>query len=160
MIRTRWNKGPILALVTALTACLTAPASAQQTNVDPREAITLTAGERTRLLDGMRQYLLSIQEIVDAAAAYKPDRVREAARRAGAGMLADVEPATALKLPLAFTALSLETHQKFDALAESASHQAARSDVLAALGAIIANCNGCHESYRVVIAPYTVPKKY
>ncbi len=116
---------------------------------DAREPVTLTASERTRLLEGMRAYLLAIQEIVVAASVYKLDRVHDAARRAGATMLAEVDPATALKLPLAFTALSLETHQKFDALAASTATHPSRSQVLVALGDIIARCNGCHESYRL-----------
>lgn len=129
------------------------PAMPAPATNDAREHVTLTATERARLLEGMRAYLLAIQEIVEAASAYKLDRVRQAARRAGSAMLAEVEPATALKLPLAFTALSLETHQRFDDLAESTKKQPSRSQVLVALGEIIARCNGCHESYRLVTAP-------
>lgn len=120
---------------------------------DPREPVALSAAERARLLQGMRVYLLTIQEIVEAAAIYKLDHIGDAARRAGAAMLADVEPATALKLPLAFMALSLETHQKFDELADGAKRHMPRSEVLAALGGIIARCNGCHESYRLDMPP-------
>lgn len=120
---------------------------------DAREPVTLTTTERARLLEGMRAYLLAIQEIVEATSVYKLDRVRHAARRAGSAMLAEVEPATALRLPLAFTALSLETHQRFDGLAESTTKHPSRSQVLVALGEIIARCNGCHESYRLDTAP-------
>ncbi len=131
------------AMLVLLASALTCSAAEQRT------AVTLLPAERAHLLDGMRVYLASIEDITSALAAYKPDRVAAAARRSGTAALLDVSPATALKLPLEFTSLSLATHQQFDALAEKAERHASRTELLGDLAAILSSCNGCHASFRL-----------
>lgn len=119
---------------------------------DPREAIALAANERAHMLEGMRLYLQALQGIVESLAANNMTGVAQYAQEAGAKMLQDAPMSIPLKAPLAFTALGLNTHEKFDVLSDRAKN-ASRGDVLHALADIMANCTGCHATYRVVPAP-------
>lgn len=131
------------------------PAQVQQAPTpsgDGRETIDLSASERARMLEGMRLYLQALQGIVEQLAANKLDGVAQYAHEAGAKMLQDAPMTIPLKAPMAFTALGLNTHEKFDVLADRA-RNASRGDVLNALADIMANCTGCHSTYRVVGQP-------
>ena len=131
-----------------------APAPATQTaGVDGREPIALSASERSHMLEGMRTYLEALQGITESLAANKLEGVHENAKRAGAQMLQGAPLSVPLKAPLAFTAMSLNTHEKFDVLAERAAKSASRGEVLTGLADIIANCTSCHAAFRVVPAP-------
>ena len=128
------------------------PALAQrapQPHGDPREAVSLSPEEAATLLSGMRTYLETIQGIVTALAENKISHVPEIAAKSGAGMLKDVSPVTGLKAPLGFTSMSLDTHDKFDKLADAAHRGTSRSEVLTALRDIMGNCISCHATYRL-----------
>ena len=125
---------------------------AQPAAADGREAIALTLDERTHMLEGMRLYLQALQGIVESLAANNMTGVAQSAQEAGAKMLQGAPMSIPLKAPLAFTALGLNTHEKFDVLSDRA-RNASRGDVLNALADIMANCTGCHAAYRVVPAP-------
>ena len=131
----------------------TAPATVPPPATDDREAILLTASERAQMLKGMRTYLDCLQGITEALAKTNDKGVAEYARRAGAKMLLDVPVMVPVKMPAAFTALSLATHDKFDQLAARAEKSASRGEVLSALGEIMVNCTSCHSAYRVVAGP-------
>lgn len=119
---------------------------------DTREPIALSADERDRMLEGMRLYLQALQGAIDALAKNQLDGVAQYAHEAGAKMLQDAPMSIPLKAPVAFTALGLQTHEKFDVLADRA-RKASRGEVLTALADIMTNCTGCHSVYRVVPAP-------
>ncbi len=140
----------------ALTAAMAAvPSRAHQSSTpkgDPREAVALTPSETRTLLAGMRTYLETIQEIIEAAAESKIARVSAIASKSGSKLLQTTSPMTALQVPLGFTAMSLDTHDKFDQLAKKAEQGSSRTEILADLGAIMSNCVSCHASYRLVPA--------
>lgn len=132
-----------------LVSMLSAGACPAAMAADEREAIRLSASERAHLLEGMRTYLISLGEVTQAIANYKPAAVAAAARQSGAAMLADIPPFSALSLPLDFTSLSLSTHDQFDKLAAAAERGASRTQLLSAVAGIIDTCNGCHAAYRL-----------
>lgn len=117
---------------------------------DQRIEVVLDAGERATLLAGMRVYLESIQSLTAALAESRAQHAEASVRRSGAKMLQDVSPLTALKLPVGFMSMSLDTHDKFDQLADRIARSASRTEVLSDLTAILANCTSCHMTYRVV----------
>lgn len=129
-----------------------AKATVPQPSGDGREAIELNPQERARMLEGMRLYLQALQGVVESLAKNQLDGVAQYAHEAGAKMLQDAPMSIPLKAPLPFTALSLQTHEKFDVLADRA-RAASRGEVLTALAEIMGNCTGCHSVYRVVPAP-------
>lgn len=120
-----------------------------QAKGDPRQAISLTPAETEALLLGMRAHLETIQGIVTAIAENKNKRVGDIAARSGNKLLQKANPFTGLKLPLAFTSMSFDTHDKFDKLAEKAKKGASRSVILTDVRDIMGNCISCHAAFRL-----------
>lgn len=144
----------MIALVLAAGASVADPnRPSSSTPADARQEIALDAHERAHMLRGMRSYLESLQGITQALADNSLPGVADYAARAGAKMLQDAPASVPLKAPIAFTAMSLNTHEKFDVLAERAAKSASRTQVLTALAEIMANCTTCHETFKVVSAP-------
>jgi hypothetical protein len=146
--RAKWIR--LLIILAALAA--SGGSSYSRAVSDTREKIILMAAERERLLSGMRTYLKSVEGIVEGLASNRLDRVRASALRSGKALLGDVDPALALAIPMSFSLMSLDTHEKFDALAARAAEKTPRSELLRDLGTILGNCTGCHATFRVVPA--------
>ncbi len=115
---------------------------------EKRAPIELSAKERERLRAGMRVYLECIEGITDGLAESKMSAVARSAERCGTDMIVGVSVPDVLALTPEFLALSLDTHQKFDALAKEAGEHLTRSSALKELGAILHNCTACHAAYR------------
>ena len=148
-----------LAAMSALIVMLAMPSMAQrppQAKGDPREAVALDPAEAEALLTGMRTYLETIQGIVTALAENQLARIADIAAQSGAKLMGNVSPLTGMKAPIGFTSLSLDTHDKFDRLAEKAKRGSSRAEILTDLGALLGNCRSCHEAYR--LSPYGGPR--
>ena len=94
-------------------------------------------------------YLESVEGITDALADNKMLLVAKAAKKSGMGMVDEPEIAIAMKLPPEFVAISLDTHQKFDAMAQEAAEGGTKVGALRHIGEILANCTACHATYRL-----------
>jgi hypothetical protein len=138
----------LVAGVAFLAAC-GGPKVGSVPHVDARTSIELAPKEAEHLRAGMRIYLASIQGIVEALARNKMEVVASESKRAGMGMLSDIPVSLVMELPPAFVALSMDTHQKFDALSREAQSSGTKSSVLTHLQEILANCTTCHATYRV-----------
>lgn len=97
----------------------------------------------------MRTYLESVQAIVDALPENKMALVAASAKKSGMDAVHDVPISVATKLPPEFVLLSMDTHQKFDALSRVASETGRKGMVLNHLRDILANCTACHATYRI-----------
>jgi hypothetical protein len=142
----------LLASVAIVALTFAAPAPAQrppQAKGDPREAVALNPDEAERLLAGMRTYLETIQGIVAALAENDIGRVPDIAARSGNKLLEGVGPITGLKVPLGFSSMSFDTHDKFDKLADKARRGSSRAELLTDLRDIMGNCISCHAAYRL-----------
>ena len=102
-----------------------------------------------RFRSGMQIYLSSLHAITDALS--KNDRISAAmaARVSGMSSAKDVSLAAALTMPPQFVLLAADTHERFNALAATATAESTRSDLLAQLSNIVANCTACHAAYRL-----------
>ncbi len=150
MIRSNSNRltGFIFCVALAFSASPVIAQHAPLAKGDPREAVNLSPKETAEFLAGMRTYLETIQGIVAAMAENKSARVPAIAKKSGAKLLNGVSLFTGLKLPLGFTSMSFDTHDKFDKLADKAAKGASRSIILADLRDIMGNCISCHAMYR------------
>jgi hypothetical protein len=113
-----------------------------------RTAVRLSAAQGEHFRYGMRQYLSSVQGVVEALSRSDRAQASGSARKAGVDMLRDVSASVAVNLPPEFLMLSMDTHQKFDALAQSAGAGESKAEMMQHLSAILANCTACHASYR------------
>lgn len=114
-----------------------------------REVVRMTPHDSLRFRSGMQTYLASLHAITDALSRNDRASAAEAARASGMSALKEVSLAEALTMPPQFVLLASDTHERFDALAAAASGQATRSELLAQLSNIVANCIACHAAYRL-----------
>lgn len=122
---------------------------AAMSRTEARTPIDLSAKDRERMRAGMRLYLECVEGITEALGEQSMAGVARSAKRCGMDMVNDVSLADVVTLPPEFLGLSLDTHQKFDALATEAVEQGTKSGALKQLGGILTNCTACHAAYRL-----------
>lgn len=124
---------------------------------DGRTEIVLAAGERDLVLGEMRQLLKAVHGIVSGLGGQDQpadrQRMEQAARAAGMGMAADVNPALMAKLPLAFKQMGMSIHRDMDALADAVVRKESSQEILRRLSSMTARCTACHDMFRFSVGP-------
>lgn len=122
-------------------------------STDGRTAVILAPTERDLILAEMRGLLLAIDGILNGLSDSSPEerksRVVQAARSAGLGMAADVNPVIMAKLPLAFKQMGMSVHRDFDELAGRVEQGMEAPEVIRALSSITNRCTACHTMFRL-----------
>jgi hypothetical protein len=130
---------------------------ATKPGTDGRTEIVLAPGERDLVLGEMRQLLKAVHSVVTGVAG--PDQpadrsqMEQAARAAGMGMAADVNPALMAKLPLPFKQMGMSIHKDMDALADAVVQKETPQQILQRLSSMTARCTTCHDLYRFGVGP-------
>lgn len=120
--------------------------------VDQRTAIILAPSERDVILSEMRMLLKAVHGVVTGLGESETDwkGMQAAARSAGVGMAADVEPALMAKLPLAFKQMGMSIHRDMDALADAVIQKETPQQILQRLSSMTARCTTCHDMFQLV----------
>jgi hypothetical protein len=126
-------------------------ATSSPSKVDERHVIELSAEERTFVLTEMRNFLESVQGIVDAVAEGRVKDAAEAARRSGMHVMRNAPQTMMGKMPIEFRKLGMDTHQRFAGIADEAAGMGDEKKVLKQLAEMLANCSACHQGYRIVV---------
>jgi hypothetical protein len=119
---------------------------------DGRTHIVLAPSERDLILGEMRMLLKAVHGVVTGLAgqdqAADRTQIEQAARSAGMGMAADVNPALMAKLPLPFKQMGMSIHKDMDALADAIVQKETPQQILQRLSSMTARCATCHDLYR------------
>ncbi|MEY4704118.1 MAG: hypothetical protein RL042_314 [Nitrospirota bacterium] len=119
---------------------------------DGRTHIVLAPAERDMILGEMRMLLKAVHGVVTGLAGQDRDadrmQIEQAARSAGMGMAADVNPALMEKLPLPFKQMGMSIHRDMDALADAVVQKETPQQILQRLSSMTARCTTCHDVYR------------
>lgn len=119
---------------------------------DGRMQIVLAPTERDLILGEMRMLLKAVHGVVTGLAGQDQEadrtQIEQAARSAGMGMAADVNPALMAKLPLPFKQMGMSIHKDMDALADAIVQKETPQQILQRLSSITARCTTCHDLYR------------
>ena len=122
------------------------------TGTDGRMQIVLAPAERDLILGEMRMLLKAVHGVVTGLAgqdqAADRTQIELAARSAGMGMAADVNPALMEKLPLPFKQMGMSIHKDMDALADAVVQKETSQQILQRLSSMTARCTTCHDMYR------------
>ncbi|MBL4659992.1 MAG: cytochrome c [Alcanivoracaceae bacterium] len=118
-------------------------------NDDGRTAISLTSSERNLILQEMRGFLISSQQIIKAVAGGDMADAAVAARKSGRAAQEEAPVALREKLPMQFKKLGLDTHTKFDQLALDAEDMEDSEQTLTQLAELMQNCVACHAAFRL-----------
>jgi len=120
---------------------------------DGRMEILLAPNERDLILGEMRQLLKAVHGVVTGLAGQDQpadrQQIEQAARAAGMGMAADVNPAIMVKLPLPFKQMGMSIHRDMDALADAVAQKETTQQILQRLSSMTARCTTCHDMYRL-----------
>jgi hypothetical protein len=117
-------------------------------SIGGRSVIQLNTGERALVLEEMRAFLFSVQQITKGIAEKDMSLVVEYARKAGRAAQDGVPGTLMGKLPLQFKQLGFDTHTKFDQLALDAEDLGDSNHALSQLSDLMQNCVICHAAYR------------
>jgi hypothetical protein len=117
-----------------------------------RTQIVLAPAERDLILGEMRMLLKAVHGVVTGLGgqdqAADRTQMEQAARSAGMGMAADVNPALMAKLPLPFKQMGMSIHRDMDALADAIAQKETQQQILQRLSSMTARCTTCHDLYR------------
>lgn len=120
---------------------------------DSRTAVVLSETERNQILTEMRQLLKSVHEVLQGVSTQDLSAASKAARAAGMGMAADVNPLLMAKLPLAFKTMGMSVHRDFDSLADGIQSGERGEQILKRLSDLTNRCTVCHDLYRFSTVP-------
>lgn len=129
----------------------TAPVAAVP--ADGRTVLELPLAARQQVRSEMRAMLSALNATFTGLASGDAQAVADAARSGGLAVAVDADPSLAELLPAEFRQLGMETHQRFDALAEAASAGLPTDSLLTRVGHLTANCVACHETYTATTLP-------
>jgi hypothetical protein len=116
---------------------------------DGRMAIKLNENEKNLVLEEMRAFLTSTQQIVASINNKDIKQVGKSARAVGRAAQ-DAVPGTLMgKLPMEFKKLGVDTHNKFDVMAMDAEQLEDSGHSMNQLAELLQNCVACHASYRI-----------
>ncbi len=119
------------------------------TATDGRTAVVLQANERDLILAEMRGLLLSTHDILEGLNRNDLKQVSRAARAAGMGSAADVNPALMAKLPLEFKQLGMSVHRRMDDLAQAAEAGKSAPEIMGMLTDTLSSCVACHSAWQL-----------
>ncbi len=116
--------------------------------VDQRVVIHLKEEERDLVLNEMRQFLNSVQNIIQGLSNDDFTLIHDAARASGNSVQRDMPGSLVGKLPLEFKTLGFDTHSRFDQIALDAESFSDKDHSLKQLSELMLNCLACHETYQ------------
>ena len=116
---------------------------------DNRTAVVLSGAERGLILSEMRGLLEAVHHILDGLNRQDMQQVAAAARKAGMGSAADVNPALMTKLPLPFKQLGMDVHHDMDDLAKAAENGQSVVALQGMLTQTLSKCTGCHSAWQL-----------
>lgn len=141
----------LLAALVATVVAVVMIASGNKTTVAPdgRQAILLEPHQRDLVLAEMRMFVESLRDITRALGTDDSVLFQQAASRVGLDAQQGVPLDLMKALPLPFKKLGMETHRKFDDLADHANQGASNEQLLVELSQLMNNCVACHAAYQL-----------
>ncbi|HHJ19766.1 MAG TPA: hypothetical protein ENJ84_08080 [Gammaproteobacteria bacterium] len=117
---------------------------------DTREVIQLTAAERNSILRDMRQYLITLQGMMNALSVDDIATVGAAARPLGGAAAATAATARlSKKLPEKFRQHDEKTRAAFDRIADTVDQKGTAREVFSGLAQVMKSCAACHSAFRI-----------
>lgn len=133
-------------------ACLLISTAAIAADVNNRQTLTLTEGQRNHVQEEMRALLSGARDILAALAADDMASVSRYARPLGLGMAHKAEDHLKSVLPREFMQLGMSLHQDFDQIAADAESKKDPKLTLRQLRDAMAKCVACHDAYQISTA--------
>ena len=124
-------------------------AAAGAGNSDTRAIVRLAPPQRAMVLAEMRQFLAGLQQITAALARDDLEHVAGVAHALGSPMTRPMPADLRQALPEQFSAPGFPVYAGFDRVALDAAELGDSGHTLSQPGEILAQCNACHDGYRI-----------
>jgi multidrug efflux pump subunit AcrB len=117
---------------------------------DERIAVNLSKAERNLILNEMRNFLVSTQNISEAITNNDLKLAAKLASRAGMQAEKNTPGSLLSKIPLAMKTLGFDTRQKFDQISSDATMLKEANHSRKQLDQLMKNCIACHASFKLI----------
>lgn len=133
------------------TALVSLSVFSQAQATDSREIIWLSAAERSALMEEMRNFLSTSQQILIATLAEDMAQVESVARPMGVKLMKETPQSLTEKLPAGFTKIGPQAHMGFEDIADEAAGIGDQKIILHRLAELQASCVACHAVYQIKV---------
>ena len=116
---------------------------------DGRTAIMMTEGNRDFVLDEMRGFLESVQQINEGLLEGDATKIINAGKKSGGSVIEHAPNGLMKSLPSGFKSLGFATHDMFDKITESAELSYNEKQIQGQLSTMLNTCVACHKSYKI-----------
>lgn len=117
---------------------------------DTREVVQVTTAERNSILREMRQYLISLQGMMNSLSLDDLATVGVAARPLGDAAVATSATASlGNKIPEKFRQHDEKTRQAFDRIADTVEEKGTAKEVFSGLAQVLKSCAACHSAFKM-----------
>ena len=117
---------------------------------DGRKGIPLNKPNKDFVLDEMRSFLESVQQINEGIIKNDKSLVIKAGEKSGGSVIDHAPQGMMAKLPMDFKALGFATHAVFDEIAESARNNFEPAQTREQMAKLLGNCVSCHKQFRIL----------
>lgn len=116
---------------------------------DSRVAVTMSADNTDFVLDEMRDFLESIQQINEGILTNDAQKIIDAGKKSGGSVIEHAPKGLIKTLPIGFKKLGFSTHDMFDEIRKSTETNFNIKDTQVQLNKLLNNCIACHKSYKI-----------
>ena len=148
MCKLCWTLLLVVLVAAAVAVFIFASGNKTVTAPDGRQAIILKPQQRDLVLAEMRGFVESTRDITLALGSNDADLFQKAALKVGLKAQKGVPLDLMKALPMPFKKLGMDTHKKFDELADSSKQGASNEQLLTEFSQLMNNCVACHAAYQ------------
>ena len=116
---------------------------------DNRTAVLMSEGNKDFVLEEMRDFLESIQQINEGIQENTPEKIINAGNKSGGSVITHAPKGLLKSLPSGFKALGFSTHDLFDEIAKNAQNNYTPKKTQKQMNTLLNNCVSCHKSYKI-----------
>jgi len=116
---------------------------------DKRVEIRMSKENRAFVMNEMRGFLESIQQINEGITKNNPDIILKVSAKSGSGKVHEVPKGLVRSLPFEFKQMGFQTHELFDEISKISKENYNREQIQQKLNQQLNNCISCHKTYQI-----------
>ncbi len=117
---------------------------------DGRKGIPVNKIDKSFVLNEMRNFLESVQQINEGIIKNDKDLVVKAGEKSGGSVIEHAPQGMMKKLPMDFKALGFSTHAIFDEIAEKGRTNFEPAQTREQMAKLLNNCVACHKQFKLM----------
>jgi len=121
---------------------------------DNRIALSMSESNKEFVLDEMRVFLESIQQINEGLSTHNTEKIIKACQVSGGSVIEHAPKGLLKTFPIEFKTLGFSTHGIFDEIGINAKNGVDTEIIQNQVNLLLNNCVACHKSYKISTANY------